>query len=68
MGNVGRVAASGGDVRAALVKEYGKAVENDPTGTPVAVLKALETYGLADSVDDIANAWATDVLDERESA
>jgi hypothetical protein len=32
------------------------------------VEKALNTYGLDDSFDDIANAWAADVLDERESA
>ncbi|MCW2494654.1 phage portal protein [Jatrophihabitans sp.] len=66
MGNLGRVASAGGDVRAALVKEYGKGVDAPEIRQVVA--KALSTYGLDDSVDDIADAWARDVLSERESA
>jgi hypothetical protein len=57
-GNLGRVRAAGGDVRAALVAEYAKAAATDATGLRAVTEKAIDMYDLAVSVDDIAQEAA----------
>lgn len=60
-GNLGRVKAAGGDMRAALVAEYAKAAPGaDAADLRAVVQKAIDMYDLAVAVDDIA----AEVLEE----